>query len=76
MKIGEFQFTPENHFAIEYHKLILKVGMGSCHHDGNIYVAARDDVKREFILLASRSGEEIARQIEKNGKNQVNFFRQ
>ena len=37
--------------------------MGPYPHDGKVFVTAKDDSKREFVILASQSSESIAKDI-------------
>ncbi|MEI9921328.1 MAG: hypothetical protein WDO14_21465 [Bacteroidota bacterium] len=45
------------------HDATKKWGMGYYSHDGKVYVTTRDNARREFIILGSQSGQQIARNL-------------
>lgn len=60
----------KSNFTIPYKDIVdvsfdksKKWGMGPYPHDGKVFVTTKDGSKREFIILASQSGESIAQAI-------------
>ncbi len=45
------------------HDRSKKWGMGNYPHDGKVYVTTQDNLRREFIILGSQSGQEISNRI-------------